>query len=45
VLGAGAVVYVMLGSYHALVEGAGFALLTGAAALDLYLLYRAELCP
>jgi ubiquinone/menaquinone biosynthesis C-methylase UbiE len=44
-LGAGAVVYAMLGSYHALIEGGGFALLTGAVALDLYLLYRAELCP
>jgi SAM-dependent methyltransferase len=43
--GAGAVVYVMLGSYHAGLEALGFALLTGAAALDLYLLYRAELCP
>jgi len=44
-LGAGAVVYVMFGSYHGVVEGAGFAVLTGAVALDLYLLYRAELCP
>lgn len=43
--GAGAVVYVMFGTYHAGLEALGFAALTGAVALDLYLLYRAELCP
>ncbi len=44
-LGAGAIVYVMFGSYHAEVEALGFAALLGAVGLDLYLLYRAELCP
>lgn len=44
-LGAAAIVYAMFGTYHPAVEGLGFAALTGAVALDLHLLYRAELCP
>ena len=43
VLGAGAIVYVMFGSYDPVLEGAGFAALVGAVGLDLYLLYR-EVC-
>lgn len=43
-LGASLIVYAMFVSYNPLVEGVGFALLIGAVALDLYMLYRAELC-
>lgn len=43
-LGASLVVYAMFGMYDPVIEGAGFALLIGAVALDLYMLYRAELC-
>jgi hypothetical protein len=44
-LGAGAIVSAMFGTYDPVVEALGFAALVAAAALDLYLLYRAELCP
>lgn len=43
--GAGLVVYVMFGSYDRALEALGFAALLSAVGLDLYLLYRAELCP
>lgn len=43
VLGSGAIVYVMFGSYDPVLEGAGFAALVGAVGLDLHLLYR-EVC-
>jgi arsenite methyltransferase len=43
ILGAGAIAYVMFGSYDPLIEGLGFAALVGAVAWDLYLLYR-EVC-
>lgn len=43
-LGAGLIVYAMFGAYDPLIEAGGFALLIGAVALDLYMLYRAELC-
>jgi arsenite methyltransferase len=43
-LGAAAVGYAMLVDYHAGVEAAGFAVLIAAVTLDLYTLYRAELC-
>ena len=45
VAGAAAIVFVMFGSYDPVVEGLGFVALTAAVGLDLYLLYRAELCP
>jgi hypothetical protein len=44
-LGAAAVGYAMFGAYDPVVEGFGFAALIGAVGLDLYLIYRAELCP
>ncbi|HEX2258038.1 MAG TPA: MerC family mercury resistance protein [Afifellaceae bacterium] len=43
-LGAAAIGYAMLVSYNAGIEAFGFAALLGAVALDLYTLYRAELC-
>ncbi|MFP3941052.1 MAG: methyltransferase type 11, partial [Thermoanaerobaculia bacterium] len=43
-LGAGSIVYVMFASYDPVLEALGFAALLGAVGLDLYLLYRAELC-
>lgn len=43
-LGAGLIVYAMFVTYDPLVEAAGFMALIGAVALDLYMLYRAELC-
>jgi arsenite methyltransferase len=43
-IGAGLVVYAMFVAYDPLVEAAGFGFLIGAVALDLYMLYRAELC-
>ncbi len=42
-LGAGAIGYVMFGTYDAAIEAAGFAALVGAVGWDLYLLYR-EVC-
>ncbi|WP_366653694.1 MerC family mercury resistance protein [Fodinicurvata sp. EGI_FJ10296] len=39
-----AVVYSMLVAYHPATEAAGFAALIAAVGVDLYLLYRAELC-
>lgn len=42
-LGAGAILYVMFGSYEATIEAAGFVVLVGAVGWDLYLLYR-EVC-
>ena len=44
-LGAAAIGYAMFGAYDPIVEGLGFAALVGAVAFDLYLIYRAELCP
>lgn len=44
-LGAGAIATAMYAAYDPVLEALGFAALLGAAALDLYLLYRAELCP
>jgi arsenite methyltransferase len=44
-LGAAAIGYAMFGAYDPIVEGLGFAALIGAVAFDLYLIYRAELCP
>lgn len=44
-LGAAAIGYAMFGAYEPIVEGLGFAALIGAVALDLYSIYRAELCP
>ena len=43
-LGTGAIVYAMFASYDPVLEALGFAALVGAVGLDLYLLYRAELC-
>jgi ubiquinone/menaquinone biosynthesis C-methylase UbiE len=45
VLGAAVVIYVMFGAYDPVIEALAFATLVGAVVLDLYLLYRAELCP
>jgi arsenite methyltransferase len=44
-LGAAAIAYVMFGTYDPIVEGLGFAGLISAVGLDLYMIYRAELCP
>lgn len=44
-LGAAMIVHTMLGTYDPRVEALGFAVLIGAVGLDLYTLYRAELCP
>jgi SAM-dependent methyltransferase len=44
-LGTAAIGYAMFGTYDPVVEGLGFAALIGAVAFDLYLIYRAELCP
>jgi hypothetical protein len=35
----------MFASYNPVVEAIGFAILLGAVALDLYLIYRAECLP
>jgi hypothetical protein len=43
--GAVAIAYVMFGAYDPIIEGLAFAMLVGAVVFDLYLLYRAELCP
>jgi arsenite methyltransferase len=43
-LGAAAIFYAMLASYHPAIEAFGFAALIGAVALDLYTLYREQLC-
>jgi ubiquinone/menaquinone biosynthesis C-methylase UbiE len=39
------IAYVMFASYNPVVEAIGFAILLGAVALDLYLIYRAECLP
>jgi arsenite methyltransferase len=44
-IGAAAVGYAMFGTYDPVIEGLGFAALIGGVGLDLYLIYRAELCP
>ena len=44
-LGAATIGYAMFGAYAPIVEGLGFAALIGTVAFDLYLIYRAELCP
>jgi hypothetical protein len=44
-LGATAIGYAMFGAYDPVIEGLGFAALIGAVAFDLYLIYRAKLCP
>jgi hypothetical protein len=44
-LGAAAIGYAMFGAYDPIIEGLGFAALISAVAFDLYLIYRAELCP
>lgn len=43
-IGAGLIAYAMFGAYDPLLEAAGFSALVGAVVLDLYMLYRAELC-
>jgi arsenite methyltransferase len=43
-VGGAAIAWAMLVSYSAAIEAAGFAALLAAVALDLYTLYRAELC-
>jgi SAM-dependent methyltransferase len=43
--GAAAIAYVMFGAHDPLIEGLAFAALVGAVVFDLYLLYRADLCP
>jgi arsenite methyltransferase len=44
-LGGALIAYVMFVSYSLALEAAGFAILIGAVALDLYLIYRAECLP